>query len=231
MTRVQVRGKDGELIGTDGKQALVWGGFKFPFAEDLLVPAVPLFGSKELAGEAAVSAGLAKEWLYLVIGPWQVWLGVDREGRFPDVRGAAPRSCPTRVTVDDRDAAEMLRALADLPSRDGEGRPVTVDLGDQVVVRSRDDGTGDTAEVRLVHSTAAGPPQRLVVDRDHLGRAVALGFRELRVSTPERPVAFRDVDRLFLCATLDPALVVPPAGDPNTAAPATTVVPSPPDPH
>jgi hypothetical protein len=228
VTRVQVRGSAGELVGTDGKQALVWGGFTFPFAEDLLVPAVPLFGTKELAGEAAVSAGLGGDWLSVVIGPWQVWLAVDREGRFPDVRAAAPRSCPTRVAVDDRDAADLLRVLGDLPGRDGEGRPVTVDLGDQVLVRSRDDRTGDTAEVRLVHSATVGPPQRVVATGDHLGRALALGLRELRVSTPERPVAFRDADRLFLCATLDPALAVPPAGDPNAAAPADAVVPSPP---
>jgi hypothetical protein len=217
--RVQVRGKAGELAGTDGKQALVWGGFTFPFNEDLLVPAVPVFGSKELTGEAAVSVGLEKDWLYLVIGPWQVWLWGDREGRFPDVHGAVPRSCPTRVTFDDRDAADLLRALPDLPGGTGESKPVTLDLGDRVIVRGRDDKTEEVVEVRLAHSVATGPPVRLALGRDHLGRALALGFRELRVSNPERPVTFQDQDRLFLAASLDPSCVVA-AAEPAATLPA-----------
>jgi hypothetical protein len=224
VTRVQVRGQAGELAGTDGKHALVWGGFKFAFPDDLLVPAVPLFGSKELAGESAVSVGLAGEWLYIVIGPWQVWLWVDREGRFPDVHGAAPRSCPTRVAFDDRDVDGLLRAMPRLPAMEADGRPVTLDLGATVAARSRNDRTEDTAEVRLAHSSVTGPATRVVVGRDHLGRALALGFRELRVSTAERPVSFRDSDRLFLAATLDPSLIVPKPGE--SAAAGLTNVPA-----
>ena len=227
VTRVQVRGAAGEVCGTDGRQALAWGGFAFPFADDLLVPAVPVFGSKDLAGEAAVSVGLAGEWLAVVIGPWQVWLAVDRQGRFPDVHAAAPGACPTRVTLDARDAGELLRDLAGLPGRDGDGGAVTIDLGDRVAVRARDDRTGGAAEVRLARSAAAGPPKRVAVDRAHLARALALGLRDLRVASPERPVAFRGPDRLFLCAALDPAAVVPPAGDPD---PAQVIAPSTPDP-
>jgi hypothetical protein len=226
--RVQVRGKDGELIGTDGKQALIWGGFTFPFPDDLLVPAVPLFGSKELASEAAVSAGLAKEWLYLVIGPWQVWLWVDREGRFPDVRGAVPRAQGTRVTFDDRDVATLLDALPGRPATT-EFKPVTLDLGPVVVVRARDGDSGPVAEVPLPFTSAGGPPVRVVLDRDHLGRALALGLRDLRVSSPERPVVFRDRDRTYLAATLDPSCAVPPlAGAGPTAEPALSISPSPP---
>jgi hypothetical protein len=227
VTRVQVRGKAGELAGTDGKQALVWGGFTFPFADDLLVPAVPLFGSKELAGEAAVSIGLGDEWLYLVIGPWQVWLWVDREGKFPDVRGAAPRNCPTHVTIDDKDVDTLLRELSELPGGQSEAQPVTLNLGEQVVVRSRDDQTGNIAQVRLPDSTSSGPPIRVVVGRDHLGRALHLGFRDLWVSTPERPIAFRDKDRLFLTATLDPALAVAPDGKPGADASVPEAISSP----
>jgi hypothetical protein len=228
VTRVQVRGKDGELVGTDGKQALVWGGFTFPFAEDLLVPAVPLFGSKELAGEAAVSVGLDKEWLYVVIGPWQVWLAVDREGRFPDVRGAAPRSCPTRVTFDDRDVATLLDALPGLPGTT-EFKSVTLDLGPAVVVRAHASASHPVAEVPLPFTAAGGPPVRVALDRDHLGRALALGLRELRVSSPERPVVFRDGDRTYLTATLDPSCAVPPppAGAGAIGESALSISPSP----
>jgi hypothetical protein len=210
VTRVQVRGKDGELVGTDGKQALVWGGFTFPFSEHLLVPAVPLFGSRELAGEAAVSVGLAKDWLSLIIGPWRIWLWVDREGRFPDVRGAIPRASGTRVTFDDRDVAAMLHALPGLPAG-AAGKPVTLDLGQRVAVRTRAGESGPVAEVPLPFTAAAGPPVRVVLDRDHLNRALVLGLRELRVSSPERPAVFQDQDRLYLAATLDPSCAVPPS--------------------
>ena len=228
VTRVQLKGQAGEVVGTDGKQALVWGGFRLPFVEDLLVPAVPVFGSKELAAEAGVSLGLAGDWLFLVLGPWRVWLLVDREGRFPDVRAAAPRAAGTRLTVADADARAVLAALPGLPGAAGTARPVTLDLGPRVLVRARDvDAAGPAAEVPLPGSTAAGPPVRLVLDREHLGRALALGFREFRVASPERPVVARAGARLYLAATLDPAGAADP--DPSYQPPNTkrrTPVPS-----
>jgi hypothetical protein len=57
LNRVQVTGKAGQVIGTDGRTALVWGGFGFGFAEDLLVPALPVFGCRELAAEKSVRLG------------------------------------------------------------------------------------------------------------------------------------------------------------------------------
>jgi hypothetical protein len=229
--RVQVKGKDGELVGTDGKQALVWGGFTFPFADDLLVPAVPLFGSRELAGEAGVSGGLVKDWLYLVIGPWQIWLWVDREGQFPDLRGAVPRAQGTRVTFDDRDVATQLHALPDLPGT-AELKLVTLDLGRTVVVRTREGDSGSVAEVPLPFSSTSDPPVRVVLDRDHLGRALVLVLRELRISSPERPVVWRGRDRTYLTAALDPTCAVPPppTGAGPTVGSALSISPSPPSP-
>jgi hypothetical protein len=225
LTRIQVKGQDGEVVGTDGKQALVWGGFTFPFAEDVLVPAVPLFGSRELAGEAAVSAGLAKDWLYLVIGPWQVWLSVDREGRFPDVRAAIPRAQGTRVVFDDRDVVALLHALPGLPGNT-ESRPVNLDLGTPVTIRAREAPSAPVADVPLPFSSATGPRVQVVLGRNHLERALVLGLRDLRVSSPERPVVFRDADRTYLTATLDPSGAVPP---PTTVADTTAppMVPAP----
>jgi hypothetical protein len=49
--RVQLRGQRGEIVGTDGGQLLLWGGFAWPFQENLLVPVVPVLGSQDLAGE------------------------------------------------------------------------------------------------------------------------------------------------------------------------------------
>ena len=45
LSKVQLRGKAGRIAGTDGQAAILFDGFTFPFPDDLLVPAVPLFGS------------------------------------------------------------------------------------------------------------------------------------------------------------------------------------------
>jgi hypothetical protein len=216
--RVQVQGKAGRVVGTDGKQALVQGGYTSPFEDDLLVPAVPVFGSKELAAEAAVSVGRAGDWLYLVIGPWQVWLAIDREGRFPDVMAAFPRSCGIRIEIDDRDADAVLAALPGRAAgRDGP-RPVTLDLGPAVAARARDDRAGEVVELPLPNTQYAGPPTRVVLDHGHLTRALALGFREFRTRGAGYPVAARADDRLYLTVALDPSAAVPPGGAAGPAA-------------
>ena len=57
MTNLHVRGREGKVTGTDGRQLLVWNGFSFPFAEQFLVPAVPIFGSRDVAQQEEVSIG------------------------------------------------------------------------------------------------------------------------------------------------------------------------------
>src|SRR5688572_19465265 len=69
LNRIQVRGTAGQVVGTDGRAALLWGGFRFPFRDDVLVPAIPAFGSKELAGEGDVRVGLADGHLVVAVGP------------------------------------------------------------------------------------------------------------------------------------------------------------------
>jgi hypothetical protein len=208
---IQVRGQAGQVIGTDGKQALALGGFAFPFADDLLVPAVPVFGCKDLGRESAVSVGLNKDWLFLVLGPWRVWLRINRQGRFPDVTGAVPKAVTARVTFADADADRLRDDLPRMPGIDDDVSPVTLDLhADRVTVRTRDDDTQRTAEVRLRDSTGTGPPMRLVVNRRHFGRALAVGCRELTVAAPGKPLVFRGRDRVYLTVPLDPAAAVPP---------------------
>jgi hypothetical protein len=210
---IQLKGKAGQVIGTDGKQALIQGGFVFPFTQDLVLPAVPLFGTKELAGERAVSVGLVNDWLYLVIGPWQVWLHVDDEKRFPDVAAAIPKAPGTRVLFDDRDVDRLLAVLPELPGADQEFKPLTLQLGPQVCVRTRQGETGEVAEIALPGSQANGPEVLINLNRDNLGRALALGFREFRCPSPERPLVAWDAKRTFLMATLDPKDALPPIPD------------------
>jgi hypothetical protein len=225
--RVQLKGTTGQVIGTDGKQALVLGGFTLPFAEDLLVPAVPVFGAKELAAERDVRIGIAGDWVGLAVGPFRIWLKIDREGCFPDVASAVPRARGTHVEFADTDVANLLLVLAGLPGSAAMSAPVTLDLGPRVVVRAREEGTGPVAQVAMPGSTTTGPPVRVVVSRDHLGRALALGFREFCIVSPERPITARTRDRLYLTAALDPSSAVAAEPLPTPSSPSRRItVPS-----
>jgi len=57
LQKVQLRGGRGDVIGTDGRQLLIQGGFALPWQEDLLVPAVTVFGCPELPRDAPVAVG------------------------------------------------------------------------------------------------------------------------------------------------------------------------------
>jgi hypothetical protein len=230
---VQVRGKPGQVVATDGKQALTLGGFTFPFPEDLLVPAVPVFGCKDLGREHAVSVGRTRDWLVLILGPWRVWLRIDRAGRFPDVAGATPKGVSTRVQFADGDADRLIDELPRLPGGNGETRPVTLDLaGDRVEARGRADGEAQVTTIPLPGSATSGSPTRLVLNRRHLGRALALGCRELAVAAPGKPLVFRGPDRTYLTVPLDPADAVPPtATDRAARALARTSPDTQPEPH
>lgn len=219
LARVQVRGTAGQVVGTDGRTALVWGGFDLPVREDVLVPALPVFGARELASATPVRVGRTAAELVVAAGPWRVVLPVDAGGRYPDVAGVAPRTAPTVVGLDERDAVDLTARLPGLPGADAEGQPVTLDLDGGVAVLARDDATGAVEAVRLGRSPAAGPRARVVVDRRVLARALALGCVTVRVA-PDKPVVFEGGDKTLVTVALDPALAT--GADPADPATNTT---------
>jgi hypothetical protein len=220
LSRVQIQGKAGRVVGTDGKVALLWRGFDFPFPDDVLVPALPVFGARPLARVAEVKIGRSATHLVVGAGPWSVWLPTDARGKYPDVTGVVPRSAPTTVVIDEADAAALLPVLPGLPGGDHELRPVTLDTGGGVHVRGRTEGgeeSGETRDVSLAHSTASGPA-RATLDRRVLARALALGCRTVRLA-PDKPVAFEGGDVVLVAAPLDPTLRVPPPADADRTQP------------
>lgn len=216
--RLQIRGKAGQIVATDGKQALIQGGFKFSFAEDLLVPAIPAFGGKELGNEGAVSIGVTGDWLYLVMGPWRFWLAVDREGRFPDVIAAIPKATGTRIAFDEADVNAVLEALPRMPKDDEEPQTVTLELGRRPAIRARAGKDGPITEVPLDRSECHGPDMLVLVNRAHLGRALGLGFREFRCASPERPMVAWDGPRMYITATFDTKSAIPARRSANSSA-------------
>jgi hypothetical protein len=233
LSKVQLQGTPGRVVGTDGKVALLWKGFAFPFADDVLVPPLPVFGARPLARVTEVRVGRTATHLVVAAGPWAVWLPADTKAKFPDVAGVVPRHPPTTTAVDEADAAELLKVLPGLPGGDHELRPVTIDADGVVRVRGRaEDGekVGEVRQITLVRSPAAGPAARVVLDRRVLARALALGCRTLRL-TPQKPVVAEGDDLTLVAAQLDLDLAVPPTTDesapptPDTAGVPTPITP------
>ena len=120
LSKVQLQGRAGRIIGTDGTVALLWNGFAFPFLDDILVPAIPVFGSKPLGRAVEVQIGRTATHLVVAAGPWMVALPIDTKSRFPDVAAVVPRHAPTTAGIDEKDSAELLTESA-RTARSGAG--------------------------------------------------------------------------------------------------------------
>jgi hypothetical protein len=209
LQRIQIRGKKGQVVGTDGKRAFLKGGFSFPFPDDLLVPAVPVFGSRELGPRAEVRVGRTDTHFVVAIGPWTVGLAIDQEGKFPDVAGVLPQNAPTVLGIDDRDAEALCEVLAGLPGTDGDHDPVTLVADGGAFVRA---GTEKEAvEVYLSRSTFAGPACALPLNRNDLRRMLTLGCRTLRLANEGKPVLGQGDLLTFAAMPLDESCLAPPS--------------------
>jgi hypothetical protein len=212
LSRVQLRGQAGQVAASDGKQLLVQGGFAFPFAEDLLVPALPAFGARELAGAAPARLGRAGGRVVVQAGPWSFELAVDATGRFPDVQGVFPRgTAATTLVLDDADASYLPGVLPGLPGGEKGPNPVTLDLDGGAAARAQAEER--CVEVLLRGARVTGPPLRVSLDRKYLYRALHLGFRTFEFHGADKPVVARDGGRLFALAPLDPKSALPPSPD------------------
>jgi hypothetical protein len=205
--RVQLRGKKGQVIGSDGKRAYLKGGFAFPFSDDLLVPAVPVFGAKEWASAGEVRLGRTVAHLVVAAGPWTVAIAIDATGKFPDVAGVLPKHLPTVVGIDDRDGEALLDALPGLPVADGELDPVNFAVDGGVFVRA---GAGaDAVEIYLARSTFSGPDGMVPVARADLRRLLALGCRTIRFVSDSKPFVGEGDQLTFAAMPLDARCVNP----------------------
>src|SRR5262249_10791002 len=120
LVRLQLRGASGEIAGTNGRQLLLWSGFTLGIDGALLIPALPVFGSRELAGEREIGIGRSTRHVTIAAGPWTIWLTIDTTSRFPDVRSVLPRSAhAAKLAIDEIDAETLLRNLRP-PADSGE---------------------------------------------------------------------------------------------------------------
>jgi hypothetical protein len=206
LARLQLRGQAGEIAGTDGRQLLLWGGFELPFRENLLVPAMPIFGSRDLTREEDVRIGRTTKHVVLAAGPWTFWLSVDAASRFPDVTTVLPRSSRmAKLVLDEAEATALLRDLQEAPASGDDVVPVALEFGLRPAVRWRAGTPGSSGTINLIRSICTGPATAITIDPKFFVRALSLGFREVRSSSAEAPILFRDQHRSYLVANLGPA--------------------------
>jgi hypothetical protein len=215
--RVQLRGGPrGQVVGTDGKALVAWGGFEFPWPGDVLVPAVRLAPDGKPAG---VRVGRTDRHVVIAVGGLTAWLAIDAAGRYPEAASVIPSDGAVRAWC--RLAPEALKgvsaALDRLPGGKAADAPVTLDLGTAVVLRASVEG-GPPREATLAGAAVEGGPARVAFDRGHLRRACRLGLGEVGVTGPGKPVVARDGRRALVWVALDPGLAVEPAEEPPAAS-------------
>lgn len=129
--RIQLRGRRGEVIASDGKQLYLHGGFKFPWSGDLLVAnahAIAVLAALKLSPVALAHTATH---VWIAAGPWSVALAIDAAGKFPDVGELLKRINKieaSELILDPADRDRLLGALPKLPCRRDEHQPVTIDL-------------------------------------------------------------------------------------------------------
>ena len=212
LNKIQIRGSAGVIAATDGHQLLWQNGFQFPWADDLLVPRTNVFACRELAGEV----GIAKTKTHFCVraGPWTVFLPIDKEGRFPKSESIIPNPTnATHLNLTPENATFLANALPRLPGEGDSFSPVTLDLNGQVILRARADGQDRSTEVVLVGASVKGTAIRFAVNRQYLGRALALGFTEGHILGAETPMLFQDARRKYVIQGLGKIRVVAPSSN------------------
>jgi len=197
LTRLLLRGRQGQVVGTDTRQLLLLGGFTFPFQEDLLIPRSGLFGLPALRS-SDVSLGRTATHLAMRVGPWSIAWRIDAAGRFPDLNGLIPKptAFQTRLRLDPEDAEFLVRALGKrLPARD-ELPALTLDLTDTACVRLRREG--QVVEIALPRSQVEGEAVRASINLTQFVRAIALRFTQFDLRGPDKPLTARGDERIYL---------------------------------
>jgi hypothetical protein len=183
LSRVQLR-ESGCIVGTDGKQLLLQHGFQFPWGKDRLVARTNVFSHGDLRRQEAIGIGSTEGYVVVRVGPWDIFLVIDKEARYPKAEDVIPRvtaSTGTQWQLTPQDAAFLLNSLPGLPGSEEDYAPVTIDLAPTVVVRARAVGQERGTVLQLTGATMTGSPLRFCMDRHYLLRALRLGLTQFEM--------------------------------------------------
>jgi hypothetical protein len=213
--RIQLRGKTGTIVATDGRPVLLQSGFQFAWEDDILIPASKVFASPEFVGCESIAIGRSEKWLSLAVGPWTVHLAVGVNLRFPDMDRHIPRPADAiaQCQLSADDAQFLVKALPRLPGDDEYNFPVTLDLNGQIAIRGKAANQSQPTDLILANSSSSGEPIRVNTNRKFLARAIQLGFDRLYIYDSKNPVLCQDDHRQYVWAVLDPESAIGPADD------------------
>jgi hypothetical protein len=214
LASIQVRGREGVIAATDGRQLLKQSGFMFGFDEELLLHQTKFFASKHLPVDQPMRVGKSGDKsVVFQIGPWSVWLPVV-EGRFPDVDRIVPPSDFSKATLQlaAADAKFLTENLHRLPNGTAN-RELTLDLNGRVVLRASAPDTLRPTEMVLRNSSKRGDDVLVCTDRKFLARAAGMGFTEVELPDNTSPAVARDASRVYLWMVLDPKEAIKPTSD------------------
>tara|TARA_R110002111_G_scaffold249229_1_gene313071 strand:- start:1993 stop:3312 length:1320 start_codon:yes stop_codon:yes gene_type:complete len=215
LDHLQLRGSQGQVISTDGRQLLIQDGFQFPWEGELLVPANRLLCNRELRCGKSVEVGRTAEWVSFRSGPWTIWLKINEQARFPNVMelvNTGPETVAT-LQIPDADADFICSALKPKPFHQGDSGKVTLDLNGEVTVCVREADQEQQRDFVLCRSERSGESLRINTSRHYLRRALQLGFREIDLSGPDTPASCREGHRTYVWALLTQADAVQPQSD------------------
>lgn len=202
---IQLRGRDGGLIATDGGQVLQQTGFDLPWSDEALVPRSNVLASRDLPMDQPVEIGRTDNHVVLRIGPWTLWLNIEKNGRFPNTDSIIPdvATATTQLALHEGDVEYLLDVMPRLPSDDDTNDPVTLDLNGRVAMLAKAIGDSPITQVVLSNSRRTGAELRWQTNRKFLARAMRLGFREVCLHGAESPVVCRDEHRVYVWALLE----------------------------
>src|SRR5262249_45203903 len=153
-----------------------------PWTENLLVPAIRVFGCKELP-VAPIAIGKTKTHVAICLDAWTFYLRVDTQSRYPPVDDVIPKATTgyTKCTVHPDDASFLAHTLPRLLVDHEKDQRITLDLNGQAVIRGRQEGQSKCQELVLARSQVTGRPMRFNTNRQYLMRMLDLGFSTLNV--------------------------------------------------
>ena len=201
----------GELVATDGRQALIRRGLGFPWDGDVLVPGSPVFACRDLPRDRPWQVGRTDTHVVLRCDSTLIALTIRVDARFPRVDEVFPDpgAATARLRLDPADAAFLTASLGRLPGAADPLAPVTVDLNGHVAVRARGGADAAATELVLARSDYSGTPTRFSCDRGPLGRALRLGFAEVEVGEPDGPIVCRSGPLAYAWQPLHVDSIVP----------------------
>ncbi|MDB5336613.1 MAG: hypothetical protein JWN70_2232 [Planctomycetaceae bacterium] len=201
---VRLRGTDGQMAATDGQQALIQTGFRFPWENEVLVPASAAFAAKSICRSQDVAIGRSPEWMFVRADAWTIALKIEKDRRFPAVDSQIPeiRTATTTLSLAEEDAEFLVRAAKRLPGSEEANAPVTLDLNGAAVIRAQATGQHSPTDLVLSNSRRIGDELKVSTDRSFVERAMQLGFREIYLRDVEAPAFCRDKNRSYIWALL-----------------------------